>query len=310
MKVIFAGTPQNAAQTLEALVSAGVEVVAVLTRTDAFIGRKKILTPSPVATTAENLGIPTLKYNQLDDEALAQVDSYSADVGVVVAYGAFLSPQALGILPKGWINLHYSLLPKLRGAAPVQHAILNGEETTGVTIFKIDEGMDSGPILTKLPTKIEIGENAGQLLNRLTLLGISALLELLPGIAAGFVKEQDQDHTLKSFAPKISRNSARLDWNEEASKVENLVNGMNPEPMAWTSVNGSEIRVLTARTVRLDSQGNSTPGTTTMIDGAVATVCGDGNLVELQTVQPAGKSAMNAADWFRGQESKGPIVFE
>lgn len=309
MKIIFAGTPLNAAQTLEALVSAGIDVVAVLTRTDAAIGRKRVITPSPVAQVAERLGIPVFKHNQIDSAALADIKSVSADLGVVVAYGALLKEDALNGLPKGWINVHYSLLPKLRGAAPVQHAILGGHKTTGVTVFKLDQGMDTGPILSAVPTNIEVGENSAHLLSRLTLLGTSLLLELLPSIAAGFATEQKQDESLKTFAPKIIRSMAQIDWHKSALEIENLVNAMNPEPMAWTTLNDHEVRVLSARAIDVSEQ-DSEPGATAFTQGSVATKTGDKKLLELHMVQPAGKPAMKASDWLRGQESKGPVVFK
>lgn len=309
MKIIFAGTPRNAAQTLEALIAGGVEIVAVLTRTDSAVGRVKKLTPSPVAIVAQQHGIKTLKYNQVDENAVEAIRSVSADLGVVVAYGALLKSDALDLLPKGWINLHYSLLPSLRGAAPVQHAILNGLATTGVSIFKLDEGMDSGPIISTVETNIEIGENSARLLARLTQIGISALLETLPSIAAGFAKEIPQDHTAKTFAPKINRDAARINWHEIATKVEHLVNAMNPEPMAWTIYNGDSFRVLAARAIELEAI-DAPAGDVFLLDGKPVVAAGKGTSLEILQVQPSGKQAMPAADWYRGQASKGSVVFD
>ena len=308
MKIIFAGTPHNAAQTLEALIAGGVEIAAVLTRTDSAVGRSKVLTPSPVALVAEKHGIRTLKHNQIDSTALEAIKSVSADLGVIVAYGALLKLDALNVLPKGWINLHYSLLPSLRGAAPVQHAILNGLDTTGVSIFKLDEGMDTGPIISTVETKIEVGENSAHLLSRLTQLGISALLETLPSISAGFAKEVPQDHTSRTFAPKITRDAARINWQEVAPKIENLVNAMNPEPMAWTMYNGDTIRVLAARA--LETAVDSSSGSVSLLEGKPVVASGKGTCVEILQIQPAGKQAMPASDWYRGQAKKGTIVFE
>ncbi|MEY4493944.1 MAG: hypothetical protein RL570_59, partial [Actinomycetota bacterium] len=247
MRVIFAGTPANAATTLIALKNSGVDIVGALTRTDAVIGRKKILTPSPVALAAEALSIPVIKANQVDQETLEKVLALNADLGVVVAYGTFLSEAALSSLPKGWINLHYSLLPALRGAAPVQHALLEGLTGTGVTAFQLDTGMDTGPVLLQAPTTIEQNENAGRLLSRLTDLGISVLLEILPAIAAGIAVSKTQDGSVASFAPKISRVDAQIDWSESAKRIENKVRAMNPEPMAWTILESESFRVLEAR---------------------------------------------------------------
>jgi methionyl-tRNA formyltransferase len=310
LKIIFAGTPQNAAQTLKSLVTAGVQVAAVLTRTDAELGRKKILTPSPVASTANELGLRVFKHNQIDTAALADINSVSADLGLVVAYGSLLKSDALKALPLGWLNLHYSLLPALRGAAPVQHAIMNGFAETGVTVFQLDEGMDSGPVLMQVPTAIEVGETSGHLLSKLTQLGTSALLELLPRISAGFAETTEQDQTKKSFAPKISRESARILWQQNARQIENLVNAMNPEPMAWTTLRGDAVRVISARVYLGTAPDFIEIGSTRLEEGSVIVAAGQDSILQLLEVQPAGKQVMSAQDWFRGQQSKGPVVFE
>ena len=307
MRVIFAGTPLNAAATLIALKKSGVDIVGVLTRTDAPLGRKKVLTQSPVAEAAQTLGVPVVKANQVDDHALSQLASFNADLGVVVAYGAFLDSTALAALPKGWINLHYSLLPALRGAAPVQHALLKGLSSTGVTAFQLDKGMDSGPILMQAPTAIEPDENAGRLLDRLTDLGISVLLELLPGIASGIAKPAPQDESAATFAPKIHRSHAQINWNETAANIQQLVLAMNPEPMAWTSLGEESFRILHARQF-LGSIEHGMPGSVQLVEDRVVVACGNGQL-QLIDVQPAGKNEMSAADWFRGVQNKENLVF-
>ncbi|CAB4610035.1 unannotated protein [freshwater metagenome] len=306
MRVIFAGTPLNAAATLIALKKSGIDIVGVLTRTDAPMGRKKILTQSPVADAAEVLGIPVVKANQVDESALSQLQSLNADLGVVVAYGAFLNETTLQSLPKGWINLHYSLLPDLRGAAPVQHALLQGLGSTGVTAFQLDKGMDTGPILLQAPTVIEPDENAGRLLNRLTDLGVSVLLELLPSIAAGIAKQTPQDDSRATFAPKISRSHALIDWKQSAMSIQQLVLAMNPEPMAWTTLDEESFRILDARAYRGDYL-QASPGTIQSIDEKVLVACNSGAL-QLINVQPAGKNEMSAADWYRGVKNKENLV--
>ena len=162
MKLIFAGTPANAANTLQALLQgdAGLfEVVAVLTRPDAPLGRKRVLTPSPVAAVAEAAGIPVIKTKKIDAATIEELRRFDADLGVIVAYGALLGAEALQVPAKGWINIHYSLLPQWRGAAPVQNALLHGDKTTGVTVFQLDEGMDTGPVWLKVATEIQPDEN-------------------------------------------------------------------------------------------------------------------------------------------------------
>lgn len=306
MRVIFAGTPLNAAATLIALKKSGIEIVGVLTRTDAPLGRRKVMTQSPVAEAAQALGIPVIKANQVDEQALSQLRSLNADLGIVVAYGALLDETALMSLPKGWINLHYSMLPALRGAAPVQHALLQGLSSTGVTAFQLDEGMDTGPILLQAPTVIEPDENAGRLLNRLTDLGVSVLLELLPSLAAGIAKETPQDASLATFAPKIHRSHAQVDWNHSAKSIQQLVLAMNPEPVAWTTLGNEGFRILDAKAVSVENL-QASPGTVRLVNDRVLVACGDSAL-QLISVQPAGKNELQATDWFRGAQRKENLV--
>lgn len=312
MKILFAGTPENAAQSLEALIRSGIEVVGVLTRPDAPVGRKRIITASPVALVADRHSIPVVKSNKVDAATIAKIKECSADLGVVVAYGSLLDSSALESLPLGWVNLHYSLLPSYRGAAPVQASILNGERETGVTVFQLDEGMDTGDVLIQVPTVIEPGENAQRLLSRLTDLGVTALLEVIPKIASGFLLPIKQDDAQASYAPKISRSDALIDWSCASSKVERLVNAMNPEPVAWTNYLSESFRILAGRSTQLADSNfvSNKPGLVTENSGRVFVTCGEGSSFELHQVQPAGKTPMPAVDWYRGQASKGPVVFE
>lgn len=306
MRVIFAGTPLNAAATLIALKKSGIDIVGVLTRTDAPLGRKKVLTQSPVADAADALGIPVVKANQVDEFAISQLEPFKAELGVVVAYGAFLNEKALESLPKGWINLHYSLLPALRGAAPVQHALFQGLSATGVTAFQLDKGMDTGPILLQASTVVEPDENAGRLLNRLTDIGITVLLELLPSIAAGIAKPIPQNDSNATFAPKISRVHAQIDWNQSAKDIQQLALAMNPEPMAWTTIGEESFRILDARASR-GRNLEAAPGTVQLAGDQILVACGNGAL-QLISVQPAGKTEMKATDWFRGVQDKENLV--
>jgi methionyl-tRNA formyltransferase len=304
----------NAAQTLEALISSGLDVVGVLTREDAQIGRKKTITQSAVADVAEKHGIRTFKHNQVDQQALTEFETVAPDIGIVVAYGAILNSSALSALTHGWINLHYSLLPQLRGAAPVQHAILQGLPTTGVTIFQLDEGMDTGDILMQVPTEIQPAENSANLLARLTQLGISALLELAPQLAAGFESRTKQNYENATFAPKLNRAQARIDWRNSAHSIENLVNAMNPEPMSWTTHLAEPVRILSGRQfasgISSESDESLQVGQCFMHQGRVLTKCGENTLLELLDIQPSGKQPMAATDWFRGKQSKGQVIFE
>lgn len=297
MKILFAGTPSIAVTVLGALVNAGHEVVGVLTREDSAVGRKRLIAQSAVAEFAATKGIPVIKANQVTDQELTQIGSMKADLAIVVAYGAILKKEVLEALPLGWFNLHFSLLPKYRGAAPVQHALLNGEGETGVTLFKLDKGMDTGLILAQVPTKIELDENAGRLLQRLAHLGVTVLSEELPKIFAGTASLSSQTGQV-SYAPKLNRVDAQLDFGKSANTVMNLIRAMNPEPMAWALVNDQPLRVLDARFSA--HTGEAKPGFIEKSLGNPVVSCGDGGWIELIEVQPAGKKPMAGSDWIRG----------
>jgi methionyl-tRNA formyltransferase len=305
LKIVFAGTTVHAAEVLKHLASSMHEVVSVLTREDAPVGRKGILTPSPVAELAASLSLPLIKANKVGQAETDQISALQPDLGIVIAYGALLKKPALAAPKNGWLNLHFSVLPAHRGAAPVQHSILSGETETGVSIFKLDEGMDTGPILTTVRTLIQPDEDSGDLLGRLTSLGISAVDECLAQIDAGIAKFVEQTGT-PSFAGKLTRNDAKIDWNLPAKKIELLVRAMNPEPMAWATISGQPFRIIQARSSQLASSDPA--GTVAAIDGKVFATCGDNSLLQLIAVQPSGKNVMTAADWLRGQKEN--VIFD
>ena len=317
MKIVFAGTPANAAQTLRALANSAFEVVAVLTRTDAPVGRKKILTQSAVADAADELGLPVIKANRVDEATRLQLRATGAELGIIVAYGALLDQPALEILEKGWINLHYSLLPKWRGAAPVQRAIMAGDRETGVTLFQLDKGMDTGPIHLQIPTVIEPDESTADLLPRLTNLGISGLAELLPRVASNLSAPIAQDPELLLSLPtadKLSREDARIDWHRTAVELENQIRGLNPEPMAWTTLDEDGFRIIEARALgATDWQAlageESLVGSVRIDKERVLVTCGQGTLLELKTVQPAGKKPMSSSDWARGMTAGKKVIY-
>ena len=297
MSILFAGTPETAALSLRELVRAGVPISLVLTRTDAPVGRKKVLTPSPVALVAEELGIPIIRSNDVDTDTIAKLKDANIKFAIVIAYGVILRQPALEAIPKGWFNLHYSLLPKWRGAAPVQRTLLSGEKETGVTLFKIDQGLDTGDVLGTVTTEIQAGENSGDLLVRLSALGVSLLLEELPKIESGLAVFTPQVSQEASLAPKLSRFEAELDFHRSAVDLENLVRGSNPEPGAWVTAGSlGELKVFNAR-ARVES--SLKVGECGLVSGMVLVGCTVGAL-ELIEVQPSGKKRMNAQDWFRG----------
>ncbi len=286
-------------------------------RTDAPVGRKKILTPSPVAEAAKELGIPIIKANRVDAEVRGEIEATGADLGVIVAYGALLDQAALDSLPMGWINLHYSMLPKWRGAAPVQRAIMAGDRETGVTLFQLDKGMDTGPIHLQIPTVIEPTETTADLLPRLTELGITGLAELLPRVAAGIANPQPQDAELLKTLPtadKLTREDARIDWLKNAVEIEHLIRGLNPEPMAWTTLEDETFRILEARALgatdwqSLSGDGDEI-GALKIESARTFVACGNGTLLELKLVQPAGKKPMSSIDWARGLTAGKRVIY-
>lgn len=300
MRILFAGTPAVAVTVLGGLINSGHEVVGVLTREDAPVGRKQIITESPVAEYANAKSIPVIKANKLGEESLLKIKELKPDLAIVVAYGTLLQASALEVLPKGWFNLHFSLLPRYRGAAPVQHALIHGEEETGVTLFKIDLGMDTGEIVSQIPTKVEADETSGFLLQRLAHLGITLLNEELPKIYAD-IHSLAAQQGLPSSAPKIARRDAKIDFGRSSSEIANLIRAMNPEPGAWGLIKGEPIRILEAR---ISARAISIePGTISQVQGAALVGCGDGTCLELTLVQPSGKKLMSGSDWIRGQQT-------
>jgi methionyl-tRNA formyltransferase len=304
MKILFAGTPDTAATTLRRLVASGHEVVAVLTREDAPVGRKKELTPSSVAQVADELGIPTIKANKITGSVQEQITATGAELGIIVAYGVLLKQDSLQLLSNGWFNLHYSLLPKYRGAAPVQRAIEAGDIETGISIFKLDLGMDTGDMLASLPVLIEDNETAGELLKRLTELGITLLNQELPKLYNDQFSLVPQVGA-SSLAPKPAREDARIDFTKSSREISNKVRAFNPEPMAWCLYKDEPFRVLRARVIETKSEHSV--GEVFSIDNRVLVACGSGTVLELIEVQPSSKKAMPAQDWFRGSDREEPL---
>ena len=299
--IIFAGTPTNAADTLRALVAAGVEVELVLTRPDAPVGRKRVVTPSAVAVAAAELGIETVKTSKFDDDLLSKLRTARSQVAIVVAFGVLLKAEAISSLSRGWYNLHYSLLPALRGAAPVQHALLQGFSETGVTLFQIDEGLDTGPILSQVPALVEPNEDAASLLSRLTKIGQSLLLQEIPRLLSSIPLNLSPQNGTATFAPKLTRDLARIDFEQPASSELNRIRATNPEPGSWCLLEGMPFKILEAR---LATNALLEAGEAIFDENKV--ICGFGGETSLQliTVQPSGKSPMAAEDWLRGRKMK------
>lgn len=308
-RVLFAGTPQTAVPSLDAVVASGADVVAVLTRPDAPVGRKRVMTPSPVAQRAEELRIPVLKASRLTGEQgqpiLDQIAALDLDLAVVVAYGGLIPPAGLGLPRKGWINLHFSLLPAYRGAAPVQHALIQGETLTGACVFQLEAGLDTGPVFSRLEREIDPAETAGQVLEDLSHRGAELLAQTVREIADGtaHAKPQSGEPTL---APKLDQSDGRIDPGESARAVAARINGVTPEPGAWAETvaeNPQRIKLIGAAPATGAADGvdlgDRVPGQLVATRREVFLVCADG-AVRLHQVQPAGKKAMSAVDWHRG----------
>lgn len=303
--IVFAGTPKIAADVLLGLIASDFPVAGVLTRPDAAVGRRRVLTPSPVAAVAQDAGLPVLKTSKVDEATTAALSRLQPQLGVIVAYGALLPEPALTVPTHGWVNLHYSELPKYRGAAPVQHAILNGERTTAATIFQLEKGMDSGPIHATRTYEIPEMTSAGRVLEDLTSLGNRMLMDLLPSLLSGTAQPVPQTGK-PSMAPKLTRDDAFIDPSAPARKVADRINATIPEPGAWTLCDGSRLKLGVARIFHGTPGG--TPGDVSLQDSdrhkaerVVVMTTGGGGGVVLTTVQPAGKQMMPAADWLRGQ---------
>ncbi len=297
MRILFAGTPTNAASTLDALVSAGFQVVGVLTRNDAKVGRNKSITETPVAVVAAKHGIEVQKANFISPYVQSWIEDKNADLGVIVAYGSILKNPTLQLPAKGWINVHYSLLPEFPGAAPVQHAILEGKSVTGVSVFRLDEGIDTGPILASREHEIAPNVTAGELLSELTVIGSVLLVETVSFLDERIANQRQQPkQPSPRVAGKLSRTDAKIDFSRPVISVHNLIRAMNPEPMAWFEIEKSPVRVLSTS---LSQHSDLTPGELMVREGDLLIGC-EGGALKLSRVQPAGKNEMSGADWFRG----------
>ncbi|MCS6710674.1 methionyl-tRNA formyltransferase [Brachybacterium sp. EF45031] len=305
MRVIFAGTPDTAVPSLRALHAGGHDIVGVLTRPDAPTGRGRRLTPSPVRVVAEELGLPMLTPTSLRDEQTVEwIRERDAQVAVVVAYGALVPAPLLTALPLGWVNLHFSLLPQWRGAAPVQHAVLAGQDHTGVSVFQLAEGLDTGDVLVQEETPIGPFETSGDLLERLAEHGAGTLLTALARLEDGTADPRPQDDAAATAAPKLTTAGAALDPRRPAGEVSAHIRGMSPRPGAWALLDGQRIKILGVAPLPTDAPDDLPPGALHATRRAL--LLGTGTTpIALGTIAPAGKRPMPAADWARGA-SLGP----
>jgi methionyl-tRNA formyltransferase len=299
MRLVFAGTPEVAVPALDALLASGRhEVAAVLTRPDAPAGRGRRLVASPVAQRAREAEIEVLRPERPRDPAfLARLAEIAPDCCPVVAYGALLPRAALDVPVHGWVNLHFSLLPAWRGAAPVQHAVLAGDEMAGASTFRIEESLDSGPVYGVLTERVRPTDTSGDLLTRLAFAGAGLLSATMDGIEDGTLEAVPQETEGVSFAPKITVADARIDWSAPALRVDRAVRACSPVPGAWTTFRGERLKVRTAEPA--PGYTGAEPGEITA--GKKDVHVGTGSYgVRLLWVQPQGRKPMQAADWARG----------
>ncbi|MDF1536897.1 MAG: methionyl-tRNA formyltransferase [bacterium] len=298
MRILFMGTPELAIPSLEAARDVG-RVVGVVSQPPKGGGRGRKVTPSPVAEKALEWGIdPLVPESVRADEFIMTAASLEPDVALVVAYGKILPPGLLAVPRLGCVNIHASLLPGLRGAAPIQWAVARGFTETGVTLMQMDEGMDTGPILLQKSTPIGMEETAGELARRLAVLGAGLVREGLPALHRGELVPREQDGSSATYAPLLSKEDGRIDWNGDAVEISNRVRGFSPWPGTFTTCNGARMIITRGRTVQ--SMSGNLPGTVLAAGSeGIAVACGKGALL-ITSVKPEGKREMTAAQYVSG----------
>lgn len=296
MRLVFAGTPAAAVPTLRRLATVH-DIVAVVTRPDAPLGRKKVLTPSPVAQAAAELGIPVIPAARLDDEATTRIAALEPELGVIVAYGGLVREPLLSTPRHGWINLHFSLLPQWRGAAPVQRALIAGDSRLGASVFQLVAELDAGDVFASRVVDVPSGATADVALETLALDGAELTTEVVAGIADGTAHASPQEGE-PTFAGKLSLPDGLLDWTRPVEEVFARFRGVTPEPGAHTTIDGQRVKILQASPA-VDAP-DLEPGVIDATKTAVLFGTASSPLA-VTRVQPAGKGAMNAADWWRGQ---------
>ena len=307
MRLVFAGTPQTAVPSLDALLVSRHEVAAVLTRPDAPAGRGRSIESSPIAQRAAAAGLEVLTpARPRDPEFLARLREIGPDCCPVVAYGALIPQAVLDVPAHGWVNLHFSVLPAWRGAAPVPHAIMHGDDVTGASTFRLVAELDAGPVYGVLTEPIRPTDTAGDLLERLAHSGAELLLATLDGIEAGTIEAVPQPAEGVSFAPKITPAGARVDWKLPAHIIDRLIRACTPDPGAWTEHEGARLKLGPVSVTVPADVPDLAPGE--VLAGRHDVLAGTGSRpVRLGEVQAEGKRLMGAPDWARGLRSDGPV---
>lgn len=302
MKLIFLGTPEFAVPALQKMVSGRHLVAAVLSQPDRPQGRNQQILPTPVKRAAQAAGIPIFQPDNPNEAgALEKIRAIQPDCAIVVAYGRLLSRDFLDLFPKGVYNLHASLLPKYRGAAPIQWALINGEPETGVTVFRIDEQLDHGPILLQKKLPIDPQDNGETLFSRLAKLGAETLAEAVDKIAEGSAALKPQDESKATLAPRLSKETGRIDWNLDCRQIHHLIRGVQPWPGAFTALEGRELKILAASFDPAQNDSSADPGAIVSADPALGlwVQTGQGQ-IRIDRLQTAGGKPLAAADYLRG----------
>ncbi|EAR24409.1 methionyl-tRNA formyltransferase [marine actinobacterium PHSC20C1] len=304
LRLLFAGSPEVAVPSLDALLETDHEIAGVLTRTDSAQGRRRVMTPTPVAARAEAVDIDVIRANRLDSTASEAISDLDVDLGVIVAYGGLVPKDVLAIPRLGWINLHFSLLPQWRGAAPVQRAIMAGDALAGATVFQLVEQLDAGDVFATMTQPIGAQQTAGALLQQLSVSGAGLLVQVVDSLADGSAHAVAQSGEI-TLAPKLSLADGTIEWTRPAAAIHNHIRGVTPEPGASTSVGGKRLKVLEAAIAR------DTPalpaGRVAFVNKKVF-VGTASEPIELLRVHPEGRNAMDAAAWWRGLNSESEVV--
>ncbi len=307
MKIVFMGTPDFAAVSLRALIER-YDVIGVFTQPDKFVGRHKVLTAPPVKVCALEHNIPVYQPNTLrDGEAFKILNELSPDMIVVAAYGKFLPTDILNLPKYGCINIHASLLPRLRGASPIQWSIVTGEKQTGITTMYMAEGMDTGDMIDSVVTDISDDDNFESLHDRLAALGADLICKTINDLEAGTASRTPQDESLATFAPIIMKEMGNIDFSKDATAVRNLVRGFDPWPSAFTFWNGKRLKVMAATVC--DIKTSESPATVCSVDGGIFVACGDKTVLRLDTVQLEGSKAMSGVELLRGHKIEKGMKF-
>ena len=307
MKLVFMGTPDFAVPCLEELIKAGHEIVGVFTQPDKPVGRKRVMTPPPVKVCAEKNGITVYQPDSVrTEESLSLMKELNPDCVVVVAYGKIIPSDMLKLPKFGFVNVHGSLLPKYRGAAPIQWSIIDGEKKTGVTTMQMDDGIDTGDMLEVSETEIGENETAGELFDRLAEMGGKLIVSSLSKLEKGELTPIPQDHEKSNYAKIISKEMALIDFNMSAENVFNLIRGFNPWPIAYTIIGDKRLKVFAAEKI---GSVNGKAGEVVSSDGTLTVAFGDGNGLKFTDVQLEGSKRMSATEMLKGRPiEKGTIL--